>query len=395
MPGNPFQQRDNISGPSLGPPWLIAYNSNGQKFLYTIGLALDALLEKQSEAMRAKCPGLADESAIPFQAADRLLVQGPLEPNPSFVTRLKGAFDAWSIAGSRASVLGQIQAYLTNTKVGVPGAYPEALIVGGNLTDTTWDSIYVDTPQGGRPSHTHVTPINWDWDTKDQHWRAWLVLFMHLVATGVSGSAGSYTSTGGSGVTGVTTGFATLTGLSGLMPSDVQNYITITGAASSGNNGTFQITSVLSPTSAIIANTAAVAPDANNGAIVWSIGHYPYIGPAPVWGSPDFVWGSTWTWGVNADPLIIESIRAVLKRWKSSATYYPYIIISFGGGDSTAGTEFSPNSGQGTGNPDGTWGDIGKLVGGAWVPAKTTLNPFTAFCDGSGVSIRCYEKNQT
>lgn len=393
MPGNPFQQRDNISGPSLGPPWLIGYNSNGQKFLYSIGLALDALLEKQNEAMRAKCPGLADESAIPFQAADRLLVQGPLEPNPSFVTRLEGAFDAWSIAGSRASVLGQIQAYLTNTTLGVNGAYPESLIVGGNLTDTTWDTIYVDTPQGDRPAHTHVTPINWDWDTKDQHWRAWLVLFMHLVEE-FSGTACSISSTGGSGVTGVTTGFAHVTGLIG-MAGATQHYLTISGAATAANNGTFQVVAVVDDTEVIIANPSAVAPDANNGAIDYALAQYPYIGPAPVWGSPDFVWGVPWTWGVNADPLIIESIRAVLKRWKSSATYYPYIIISFGGGDSTAGTEFSPNSGQGTGNPDGTWGDFGKLVDGAWVPAKTTLNPFTAFCDGSGVSIRCYEKNQT
>ena len=38
---------------------------------------------------------------------------------------------------------------------------------------------------------------------------------------------------------------------------------------------------------------------------------------------------------------------------------------------------------------------IGKEVAGGWVPAKTALNPFTAFCDGTGVAISCYEKNRT
>jgi len=69
--------------------------------------------------------------------------------------------------------------------------------------------------------------------------------------------------------------------------------------------------------------------------------------------------------------------------------------VSFGGGDGTASNEFSPLSAQGAGNPDGTWGDIGKLSGGAWVPAKQPLNAFTAFCDGTGTAVQCYEKWQT
>lgn len=387
------QQRDLLTSAPLAPPWLAGYNSNGQKFLYCIGLALDMLLEKHNEGQLAKCPGQADDSAIPLQAADRLLIQGPAETNASFLLRLKNAFDAWSIAGSRRSIMEQLQAYLTDLQPGVTGTDPQMLIVGGNTDLTTWDALTYDAPQGAVPAHTIVEPANWDWDGLDRPWRNWLVLFMHLVPTGVSGSTLNVASTGGSGVAGVTSGFATLTGLSGMVSDDVQRYITISGAASSANNGTFQIVARTNGTTIIIANPNAVAPDANNGSISWTIGEYPYIGPAPVWGSPDFIWGEDFTWGVRCSPLVIQSIRQILQRWKSGKTFYPNIIISFGGGDGTAGNEFSPLSSMGAGNPDGTWGGFGKLVDGCWVPSVEPLNSFTAFCDGTGQAVSCYEKN--
>jgi hypothetical protein len=267
---------------------------------------------------------------------------------------------------------------------------PECLIVGGNSDFTTWATIFGSMAQGAPPARALVAPPNWDWDGVDLPSRAWLVLFMHLVSTGQSGGPGaSITSVGGSGVTGVTSGFATIDGLSGMVASNVQQYITITGGGAT-RNGTFQIQTVLSSTSIIIANPIATV----GGSLSWSIGQYPYIGPAPVWGSPSFVWGAG-TWGVNCSPLVIQSIRQIVQRWKSASTYYPRIVISFGGGDGTAGNEFSPLSSQGAGNPDGTWGDFGNNVNGVWTPAKQPLNPFTAFCDGTGQAIRCYEKNRT
>lgn len=71
--------------------------------------------------------------------------------------------------------------------------------------------------------------------------------------------------------------FATITGVAGLVaptsssPGSEGNFITFTGFASSGNNGTFQIVEVLSATSCRIRNTAAVASDANNGSggVAW------------------------------------------------------------------------------------------------------------------------------
>jgi hypothetical protein len=76
-----------------------------------------------------------------------------------------------------------------------------------------------------------------------------------------SGSAASVISTTGT--------VATITGLSGMYPALEGQQITFSGAASSANNGTFTIASILSATSVQITTSSAVAPDAHNGAISW------------------------------------------------------------------------------------------------------------------------------
>lgn len=61
----------------------------------------------------------------------------------------------------------------------------------------------------------------------------------------------------------------TLTGLTGMTTTSTNHWITISGAANAGNNGTFKIVRFVSATSVIIFNTAGVFPDANSGAITW------------------------------------------------------------------------------------------------------------------------------
>lgn len=389
--------REAITGPALCPPWLCEYGSDAQRYMAVMGYCIDALLEKQEEAQAAKLPGQADASLIPFQAADRVMVQGPAEPNDAFIQRMIGFLDSWAIAGSRPAVLREIQGYLYNSQPGVIASLPECLIVGGHndmASASIWDVLTYASPAGALPARSFAAPANWNWDGKNVPTRSWLVLFMHLVPTGQSGMAATVASIGGSGVAGVTSGFQTWTGLAGMTANNVQQYLTTSGTATGGNAGTFQITSVLSPTSVIVANPKGTGSDADSGSIVWSVGAYPYIGPAPVWGSPSFVWGAG-SWGLNCSPLVMQSIRSIVKTRKSAATYYPSIIVSFGGGDGTAGNEFSPLSAQGSGNPDGTWGYPSKLVNGCAVPAFTPLNPFTVPCDGTGVSLQCFEKNRT
>lgn len=82
------------------------------------------------------------------------------------------------------------------------------------------------------------------------------------IVSGQSGSAASVSSAGG--------GNATVDGLTGMTADSVGRFLTLSGAASSGNNGTFLIVQYNSATSVSIANPSAVAGDANNTSIVWS-----------------------------------------------------------------------------------------------------------------------------
>lgn len=393
------QQRYSIL--DLLPPWLL--DEQGLAFMQSIGLCLDMLLEKSNQAQRARMPGLADDSLLPYQAADRLMVQGPGESNDAFVFRLQGAIEAWRRAGSRRAVLGQVHAYLQNVQPGLAATLPEALIVGGIPTGipswAIWDSLQLGDAVEAVPAHRFVGPSNFDWDGLTNKCRAWLVIFMHQLATGTAGTAGSVTAIGGSGVAGVTSGFATLTGITGVTADDVQRWVTISGAASAENNGTFAIDSVGAPGQCTVANPNAVAPDANNGSLVWAIGEYQFLRPAPVWGSQSFTWGSSWTWGLSCGPSlggaagaahVTESLRAILRRWKSAHTWYPHIIVSFLGGDATAGNEYSPNSSPGAGNPDGTYAGPGMLdaTTGLWVPARGYPASNTAYCAGTGRYIQ-------
>ncbi len=69
----------------------------------------------------------------------------------------------------------------------------------------------------------------------------------------------------------------TITGLSGMTATMVGSSITISGAATSANNGTFTITTFVSASSVKYSNTSAVAPDSNNGTISWFV-----VGPIQV-----------------------------------------------------------------------------------------------------------------
>lgn len=71
-------------------------------------------------------------------------------------------------------------------------------------------------------------------------------------------------------VTAWSNGVSTLAGLAHQVASQVGSYITVSGAASPGNNGTFQILSWISATSITVANIYGVSGDGNNGALVWS-----------------------------------------------------------------------------------------------------------------------------
>jgi len=90
----------------------------------------------------------------------------------------------------------------------------------------------------------------------------------------VQGGAGASVTTSGTG--GATPGRAIVSGLSGMVSptasplnrGSVGDHLTIIGANTGANNGTFRITRVISASSVEIDNASAVT-DANNGSIVW------------------------------------------------------------------------------------------------------------------------------
>ena len=61
----------------------------------------------------------------------------------------------------------------------------------------------------------------------------------------------------------------TITGVANMTAASVGRYITITGASSAGNSGTFLITAFISATSVSYSNASGVATDANNPNIHW------------------------------------------------------------------------------------------------------------------------------
>ena len=383
--------------PSVSPPWL----STGVAQLYLGNLALgaDALLSKLNQAMLAHMPGLGTTTALTYIGNDRVLPQGPNETNAQYIQRLTEAFDTWDHAGATQGVLGQTYWYFYNPSITYSSVLPTMEIIAGNKSYTKFDYLTTVSNPALPPNHQQVSPGNFNWDNLFYPWRAWLVLFSQPKNDVQSGSAASLTT--------ITDGFQTVTGLSGMTANCVGEYLVVTGAASSANNSAFQIASYLSPTSVVIANSQGVANDANNGSISWTVQYFPAIAPAPVIGSPGMVFGANATAsmsGLYHNALIsiglltanntFTALRPLVRLWKSATTFYPWFIISFGGDSGLAGSEFSPNSSEGSGNPDGTWGHWGKLSNGKWVAARNTgsgnYHNFVSFVDGTGIYQNSY-----
>jgi hypothetical protein len=431
---------------SLAPPWLTT--GNAERYIYTLQLCTDLLLEKMNQAIRIRWPGLGDVSQLPYLANDRVLVQGPGESDASFTARLQNAFAAWGLAGAARAALEELQAYMQNLQPGVPSTNVLATIVSSNGTGGSsiakWSQLYQGDALQALPTVTQVSPSNFNWgDPQEGSWWSWLILPMTLVPTGQSGpSAAITTATGGSyaspgqnvnGVwvpatsgTPVNTPFLTITGLSGIVASNLGQWITLTSALHAGNNGTFPIVQVLSSTSVLIANPNGVASDSGLVGIQWSIGEYPWIGPGMPYGSPGVVYGQgelttppvdtgenfrgTWqptvglglptngptiSWGLDVSSQVIVSLRSLVKTWKSAGTYYKAIVIAFDGGTGIAGSAYSPNSSQGSGNPDGTFGSVGKNVAGVWVPTRLITSEQDCYCQGTGTANACSVENET
>ena len=434
-----FQFRDKFY--ALAPPWLTT--CDGEKYLYTLQLLSDCLMEKCNQAVKIRFPGLGDVSQIPYLAHDRQLQQGANETDAAFVGRLSSAFETWSLAGSRAAVLQQLGYYLQGKQAGVAGTQPMMAVVGGSYpTVTTWDVVRVGDALGSVPARSTIQPSNFNWDGKSSAWRTWLLLYQTIVPiaglSGTSGQTGTASASEcltlpGNNVSGVwvpaTSGspvnspWLAITNLTNLDTSHVGQWITISGSSHSGNNGTFPIVAVLPSTGCVVANPSGVGGD--TGPLTWSIGSYPWIGPAGALGAATAYWGQgeltappldtgsnvggVWqpttlvaanqgpsaSWGLNCPASTIQAVRGLVQQWKSGPTYYDKIVIVFDGGTGAGGSAYSPDSAIGSGNPDGSFGPHGKNISGVWVPTRLISSQFDAYCQGTGSWSSCSVPNMT
>lgn len=99
-----------------------------------------------------------------------------------------------------------------------------------------------------------------------------VVAALYELARAKFGDQGGLLGTTASFSTGATvSGQVRISGLTGMNAAIVGRFVTISGASSSANNGTFPIMKYVSASTIDIWNADAVIADANNGAISWSI----------------------------------------------------------------------------------------------------------------------------
>ena len=72
--------------PALAPEWLTT--GFAEKYMYTLELQRDILLDKMNQAIKIRWPGQGDASQLPYLAHDRQIFQGPNEPVDQFIQRL-------------------------------------------------------------------------------------------------------------------------------------------------------------------------------------------------------------------------------------------------------------------------------------------------------------------
>jgi len=175
------QQRDVVK--EISPPWMC--RGVNEKFMYSLGLASDALLEKLNQAMKAHMPGIGTPTANAYIGLDRVMAQGPVESNSAYVTRLTKSFDTWQLAGNRQAIMSQVSLYMQGYAVTNVNQVPRVVVVNranktaGVIEYTVWDTYYNTSNINLPPSHVRVDfpNTNWNWDGLTHWWRTWMILF--------------------------------------------------------------------------------------------------------------------------------------------------------------------------------------------------------------------------
>jgi hypothetical protein len=99
--------RDTIRAKS--PAWLQV--GLGEKFLYAIGLHMDAFIDALTAGVRLRYPGVHSNESLPYLGRDRRIRRGRAEPDGTYATRLKRWLDDHQTRGGPYAMLAQLHAH--------------------------------------------------------------------------------------------------------------------------------------------------------------------------------------------------------------------------------------------------------------------------------------------
>lgn len=164
---------------AFSPPWLIGPVDTtqsppagvGERFMYTLALAWDALMEHLRQGMLAHMPGQGPPDSLPPLGSDRAIIRGAAEPDANYASRVSMAFDTWHYAGAAWNLLSQLIAYafpaipLMRTVSNAPGV-------------SVWDSMSSSGFSLATWQHVKALDGNWNWDSVYTNWwRGWIVIY--------------------------------------------------------------------------------------------------------------------------------------------------------------------------------------------------------------------------
>lgn len=153
----------------LSPPWLADQDEPEGKVMYTLALVQDELVTRGIDAIELRLPTRANVTALPYLGSDRLIPQGPDEPDATYALRLTRFLDLWRLAAGNAGVLQQVLGYLDTYA-------PRARIV---TNSSRWASVAPDTDITLPPAFRLTADSQvWNWDADlSSWWRWWMILY--------------------------------------------------------------------------------------------------------------------------------------------------------------------------------------------------------------------------
>ena len=168
---------------ALSPTW--AKDGDFERFLYSMGLAKDAVIDKLVQGVEASLATKTQTATtLAYIALDSLMARGLTEGDASFIARLQRAYDDWQLAGGDWMVLRQVLGLVLST---TPAArtVKDIYTSAGALSRSVWYSYAASADTTKAPGRAVLTggAANWDWDSLSPtngswgRWRYWLVLY--------------------------------------------------------------------------------------------------------------------------------------------------------------------------------------------------------------------------